>query len=167
MNLKNQELHDEISLADIDAIINIAGGAPKNIMEILHAIQNKYRYLPEEALRHVSNVTDITPAQIAGVSTFYSQFRHRPVGKHIIKVCFGTACYVRGAERIDDGIRNYLGIGQDEDTDPKRVFTVERVACIGCCSLAPCLMIDEVTYGYLTPQNVHKSVDSFLKEYGT
>lgn len=155
-----------ISVADVDEIVARTGREPDRVMDILRAIQEEYRYLPREALRRVCEVTEITPAQITGVSTFYSQFRHTPVGRHIVRVCHGTACYVRGAEQITDSVRRHLGLEGDEDTDAERLFTVEKVACLGCCSLAPCLMIDEVTYGHLTPQNAPEAVESFLKEYG-
>jgi len=157
----------EIDLSEIERIVERIGTEPKDALNILLRIQSMYRYLPEEALRHVCEITAITPAQLTGVSTFYSQFRHKPVGKHIIRVCHGTACYVLGAERITDAVRKYLSIEEDEDTDADRMFTVENVACLGCCSLAPCLMIDEITYGHLTPQNTYKSIENFLRDYGT
>jgi NADH:ubiquinone oxidoreductase subunit E len=157
---------EEFAPADIDRIVEDAGRSPDGVIAILRAIQGRYRYLPREALRRVCEVTEITPAQITGVSTFYSQFRHTPVGRHIVRVCHGTACYVRGAEQITDSIRRYLGLAEEEDTDDERTFTVEKVACLGCCSLAPCLMIDEVTYGHLTPQSAPESLEVFLKDHG-
>jgi NADH:ubiquinone oxidoreductase subunit E len=156
----------EFRPADVDEIVRREGGDGAHVIQILQAIQKRYRYLPREALRHVCEVTTITPAQITGVSTFYTQFRHEPVGRYIIRVCHGTACYVRGAERITEALRNQLGIDEGLDTDPQRLFTVEKVNCIGCCSLAPCMMIESVTYGHLSPQNVHRACDRFLKDYG-
>ena len=154
----------EIDLREIDEIVERVGKRSKDTLTLLLSIQSKYRYLPREALRRVCEITEITPAQITSVSTFYSQFRHKPVGKHIIRVCHGTACYVLGAEQITNAVRKHLEIPEGEDTDAKRWFTVENVACLGCCSLAPCMMIDEITYGHLTPQNTGKAIDAFLRD---
>jgi NADH-quinone oxidoreductase subunit F len=113
-------------------------------------------------LRQVCERTDITPASIAGVSTFYSQFRHKPVGRHIISICHGTACHVKGAELIHETLRRHLAIPAGEETDPTGTFTLERVACLGCCTLAPVMKIDAVTYGHLTPETVPRAVQDFL-----
>jgi NADH:ubiquinone oxidoreductase subunit E len=156
----------EIDLAEVDRLVHENGGGDAHVIRILQAIQRRWRYLPQEALRRVCETTAITPARIAGVSTFYTQFRHRPVGRYMIRVCHGTACYVRGAERITEAIRKYLHIEEGDDTDPHRIFTVENVNCIGCCSLAPCMLIEDVTYGHLTPQNVHRACERFLKDFG-
>jgi NADH:ubiquinone oxidoreductase subunit E len=156
----------EIDLVEVDRIVERVGRERNHVIEILQEIQRRFRYLPEAALRRVCEITDITPSRITGVSTFYSEFRHRPVGKYIIRVCHGTACYVRGAERISDAIRRCLHIEEGDDTDPERLFTLEEVACLGCCSLAPCMMIEDVTYGHLTPQNVEEAIESFLEEFG-
>ncbi|MHC4687125.1 MAG: NADH-quinone oxidoreductase subunit NuoE family protein, partial [Planctomycetota bacterium] len=112
-------------------------------------VQGHYRYLPTAALERICELTDITPASIAGVSTFYNQFRHRPVGRHIIHICVGTACHVKGGEQIYEAFRRHLGIGDGEDTDSEKTFTVEKIACLGCCTLAPAVQIDQVTYGHL------------------
>ncbi|MEW6358978.1 MAG: NAD(P)H-dependent oxidoreductase subunit E [Planctomycetota bacterium] len=166
MGSKKNTAEFEIDLCEIDEIVARIGGKAKDTLNILLSIQEKYRYLPQEALRRVCEITEITPARITGVSTFYSQFRHKPVGKHIIRVCHGTACYVLGAERITDAVRKYLDIEDEEDTDADRLFTVQKVACLGCCSLAPCLMIDDITYGHLTPQNTHRAIANFVRDYG-
>lgn len=155
----------EIRLEDIDAIVDRYGTDESQVVHILQAIQRRYRYLPREALRRVCAISRITPAQIAGVSTFYNQFRHEPVGRYTIRVCHGTACYVRGAEQITEALRKSLRIEEGADTDPDRLFTVEKVACIGCCSLAPCMLIEDVTYGHLAPQTVHRAYERFLKDH--
>ncbi len=152
----------EPDIADIDRIVEETGRAPDAVIPILRRIQEKYGYLPEEALRRVCEVTRITPAAIAGVSTFYSHFRHKPSGRHLIRVCVGTACHVKGSERIVDAVRRHLGIPEGEDTDRKRVFTVTKVACLGCCTLAPAVQIDETTYGHLTPGTVDRMIEDFL-----
>ncbi len=145
---------ERVDPAIVDAIIERHGRAQAAVIPILQGIQTQYRYLHPEALKHVCNTTEITPARLTGVSSFYTQFRHAPVGRHIIKVCHGTACHVAGAQAISDGIRRELGIGSDEDTDPQREFTIEEIACMGCCTLAPVAQIDETTYGHLTPDTV-------------
>ncbi|NIA21338.1 MAG: NAD(P)H-dependent oxidoreductase subunit E [Anaerolineaceae bacterium] len=156
---------DSVDLAVVDALVHRCGRGADSAIAILQAIQSHFRYLPQEALEHVCRRTEITAAQIAGLSTFYSQFRHKPVGKHIVRVCHGTACHVAGAPMISEALRRRLGIeGDDEDTDGERFFTVEKVPCLGCCSLAPCMTIDDVTYGRLTPHSAIVVIDKIRKE---
>ena len=157
---------DEIDLAEVDEIVRATGTEAEHLVPILQAIQGRFRYLPPEAMARLGKLTGMSLARIAGVASFYSQFRFTPVGRHSIKVCHGTACYVRGAQELSDAIMRDLEIPEGSDTDERRLFTVEKVACLGCCSLAPCLMIDEVTYGHLTPKTAPEAVEDFLKEYG-
>lgn len=153
----------EIDLSFIDKIVEKIGRGPEAVIPILQAIQEHYRYLPDEVLQHVCEITQITPAQITGVSTFYSQFRHQPVGKHIINVCHGTACHVKGASSVDDAFRRHLGVSGDDDTDADGLFTIQKVACLGCCTLAPVVQIDLVTYGHLTSEVVPRVLRDFLE----
>lgn len=153
---------DSIELTEIDRIVAGIGTKPHNVIAILQAIQNKYHYLPQEALRRVCDITEITPAAITGVATFYSQFRFRPAGRHSVKVCIGTACHIMGGESIFDAIKQYLAIPESDDTDSDRLFTVEKVACLGCCMLAPAVQIDNVTYGFLAPARVPDIIQDFL-----
>jgi NADH:ubiquinone oxidoreductase subunit E len=143
----------EIDLSFVDEIVEQQGRSKEAAITLLQAIQTHYRYLPDEALRRLCELTEITPAQIAGTSSFYGQFRRSPVGKHIVRVCHGTACHVSGARQITDEVRRHLSIPEGADTDSDRMFTVEEVACLGCCSLAPVLMVDGQTAGRLTPAN--------------
>ncbi len=115
-------------------------------------------------MERVCQLTEITPATIEGVSTFYTQFRHRPVGKHIVSVCHGTACHVKGSELVQDAFQRHLKIPSGGDTDPQGLFTVQKVACLGCCTLAPVIQIDDVTYGHLTSQKVGEAVEEFLAQ---
>jgi NADH:ubiquinone oxidoreductase subunit E len=149
-----------IDLGFVDETVAKLGGGREAAIPLLQAIQAHYRYLPDEALRRLCEITEITPAQVAGTSSFYGQFRSRPVGKHIVKVCHGTACHVAGARQVTDELRRHLGIPEGSDTDPDRMFTVEEVACLGCCSLAPVLMVDEQTAGRLTPAAASAAVDA-------
>jgi len=157
----NSELLED-DLLFIDRIVEEIGRGSSDVIPILQAIQEHYCYLPESVLQHVCEVTEITPSQITGVSTFYTQFRHHPVGQHIISVCHGTACHVKGSGLIQDALYRQLGISGDEDTDAKGLFTVQKVACLGCCTLAPVIQIDGITYGYLTSNIVPKILDDFL-----
>ena len=150
-----------MDLTPVEAIIDRLGTSEEQAIPILQAIQREYRYLPEEALRLVCRRTQIQPSEIVGVSTFYSQFRHVPMGRHHVCVCHGTACHVKGAVQVQDALEQLLKIEPGTDTDPTGEYTVEKVACLGCCTLAPVVMIDGHTYGHLTPANVDQMIDDF------
>jgi NADH:ubiquinone oxidoreductase subunit E len=155
---------EAIDLVFVDETVARIGRGREAAIPLLQAIQTHYRYLPDEALCRLCEITEITPAQIAGTSSFYGQFRRSPVGEHIVKVCHGTACHVAGARQVSDELRRYLAIPEGEDTDPSRQFTVEEVACLGCCSLAPVLMVDEHTAGRLNPITAPEALRPFEKE---
>jgi NADH-quinone oxidoreductase subunit F len=153
-----------IDLAFVDETVQRLGRRPEATIAILQALQAHYRYLPREALERVCQISDITPAAIHGVASFYTQFRHHPVGEHIISVCHGTACHVKGAERIQDALERHLGIAPGSDTDSQGRFTLQKVACLGCCTLAPVAQIDGVTYGRLVASRVAEMIEDFLSE---
>ena len=153
----------ELDLTFVDRTVDEIGTEPENVLKILHAVQGHFGYLPREALERVCKITQITPASIEGVSSFYDHFRHRPVGRHIIHVCVGTACHVKGADRVHEAFYRHLGIPAGEDTDAQKLFTVEKIACLGCCTLAPAVQIDNVTYGHLTPDTVSTVIGDFLR----
>jgi NADH:ubiquinone oxidoreductase subunit E len=148
-----------LDLNFVDEIVSREGRSREAAIPILQAIQAHYRYLPDQALQRVCELTDITPAQIAGTSSFYAQFRRTPVGRHVVRVCHGTACHVSGARQITDELRRSLHIPAGADTDPDRMFTLDEVACVGCCSLAPVLMVDGHTVGKLTPATAREALD--------
>ena len=150
----------------IDAILAKYEVKETSVIPILQDIQKEYRYLPKEALEYVCSVSSITPARITGVSTFYTHFRHTQVGKHFIQVCHGTACHVKGAQLVTDSVKRHLKIAVNADTDKDRLFTVDRAACFGCCTLAPVVKIDGITYGHITPQSVPDMIGGFLKLSG-
>ena len=125
----------DLNIAD-EAVARV-GRKPEALIPILQALQERYGYLPEEALRRVCETTAITPAAITGVASFYDMFRMQPTGKHVVRVCRGTACHVAGAERVEDALRRHLHIPNGADTDVDRQFTIEQVACLGTCTLAP------------------------------
>jgi len=152
----------DVDLTFVDQVVAEIGRGPEAVIPVLQAIQRRYRYLPQEALERVCEVSDISPATIMGVSTFYSQFRHTPMGEHLVRVCVGTACHVKGASLVLDAFHRHLGIADDGDTDPDRLFTVQGVACLGCCTLAPVIQIDHVIYAHLTPDTVPRVLRDFL-----
>jgi NADH-quinone oxidoreductase subunit F len=154
---------DDLDLTFVDRTVDELGTGPENVLKILHALQGHYGYLPREALEHVCRISQITPASIEGVSSFYDHFRHKPVGRHIIHVCVGTACHVKGADRVYEAFYRHLGIDEGDDTDAQKLFTVEKIACLGCCTLAPAVQIDNVTYGHLTPDTVSEVIEDFLR----
>lgn len=146
----------------VDQIIEEKGRSAEMVIPILQAIQEKFNYLPEEALKRVCDTTDIKASNIHGISTFYSQFRLSKVGKHIIKVCTGTACHVKGAMLVYEAFRRSLKLKDNEDTDSEGVFTIKKVACLGCCTLAPVVQIDNVTYGHVSIEKTSEILDEFL-----
>jgi len=153
---------NDLNLTFVDKAVERIGGAKEKVLEILQAIQSEFGYLPGEMLERVCELTEITPASIAGVSTFYNQFRHRPAGRHIINVCIGTACHVKGAQQVYDAFLRHLRIPKGDDTDSQRLFTVDKIACLGCCTLAPAVQIGQVTYGHVTPDSVSRVITDFL-----
>jgi len=144
----------------VDGLVARIGRRREAAVPLLQAIQNHFRYLPDEALRRVCELTDVTPAQIAGTSSFYAQFRRSPVGRHVVRVCHGTACHVAGADQITQELRRHLEIAPGADTDARRLFTIDAVACVGCCSLAPVMMIEDETAGRLTPASARQALGS-------
>jgi NADH:ubiquinone oxidoreductase subunit F (NADH-binding)/NADH:ubiquinone oxidoreductase subunit E len=153
----------ELDLTFVDRAVEKIGAGEEKVLELLQALQGHFGYLPKEALERVCTLTQITPASITGVSTFYNQFRHRPVGRHMINVCVGTACHVKGADRVYEAFLRHLRIPDGEDTDSQKLFTVDKIACLGCCTLAPAVQIDKVTYGHLSPNTVSTVIVDFLK----
>lgn len=148
-------------LAAVDEIAGEYAGRPGSVIPVLQKVQDRVGYLPLEVMRRIGERLDVPPAQIFGVASFYSQFRMTPVGRYIVKVCHGTACHVQGAGAITDAICDELKVADGGTTDDGK-FTVESVACLGCCSLAPVIMVEGNAYGRLTPDEARKIV----REYG-
>lgn len=134
-----------------------------NLITILQHAQEIYGYLPAEIIYYVAAQTGISPARVMGVATFYAQFRLEPVGKYLIMLCKGTACHVNGADRIDSVICNELGITNGQTTEDG-LFTLKIVACLGCCSLSPVMMINEEAFGSLTADKVVSILADFRKK---
>lgn len=138
-----------------DAILaqyrNIAG----SLITVLQKVQDCYGYLPQDVLAHIARGLSLPLAQVFGVATFYTQFRFAPVGKYLISLCQGTACHVNGSAEIEKTIRKELGI-TDGETTRDGLFSLKNVACLGCCSLSPVMMINGETYGSLTPKKTRE-----------
>lgn len=126
-------------------------GTRGSLISILQKAQDIYGYLPVEVLNYVAKETGVKPAKVHGVVTFYTQFRLDPIGKYLIMLCQGTACHVNGSKTIEEAIYEELGIREGQTTEDN-LFTFNNVACLGCCSLSPVMMINGETYGKLTPQ---------------
>lgn len=135
---------------------------PGSLITILQKAQEIYGYLSIDVINYISDCTGIKPAKIYGVATFYAQFRLQPIGKNLIMLCQGTACHVNGSEQIEESVCEYLDI-KDGETTPDGIFTLNNVACLGCCSLAPVMMVrsseGDETYGNLTKGKVTKILD--------
>jgi NADH-quinone oxidoreductase subunit E len=138
-----------VDLSVMDLLIKKYKGKKGNVIPLLQGTQELFGYIPGEAFQKLADETGLRVSDMYGVATFYAQFRLKPVGKHIIKVCHGTACHVQNANAITDSLKEALGVN-DGETTPDGLFTLESVACLGCCSLAPVMMIGNDTYGKLT-----------------
>ena len=144
-----------------DAIIDRIGTGRELIIPLLQAIQKEFNYLPSDALNRIYERTDIDRAQLISVATFYSQLRMVPYGKHIIKVCIGTACHVKGANNVYDAFRRELQLEGDDITSADGKYSIEKVACLGCCALAPVVQIDQKIFGHVMPGRVREVLDEF------
>ena len=123
------------------------------IISILEEIQEEYGYLPKDALAYTSKELDLPLSQLFSIATFYTAFSLKPRGRHIISVCRGTACHVKGGDKILEAVERHLGIKEGETTSDLE-YTLETAACFGCCALAPTMMINKEVYGRLTPKKV-------------
>lgn len=146
---------DKINLKLIEPVLDELAEVKGSLITILQKTQDIYGFLPREAIEYISKRTNIAESEIMGVATFYTQFRLTPVGKYLIMLCQGTACHVNSSELILQTIKDELGIDDGETTDDG-LFTLKCVACLGCCSLSPVIMINENTYGSLTPEKTKK-----------
>lgn len=125
----------------------------KSLIPILQDVQSSHGYLPRNYMEEIGDYIGIPPGKVYSVATFYAQFRFEPLGEHLIKICHGTACHVKGAETVTETVESELDVNMGETTEDGK-FTVERVACLGCCSLAPAMMVDETVYGNLSRDKI-------------
>ena len=152
-----------IDLSLIGPILDTYADTPGSLITILQETQEAYGYLPMEAMELIAERTHTPIATIVGVATFYAQFRLEPVGKYLIMLCQGTACHVNGSELISAAISDELGI-EDGQTTEDGLFSLKHVACLGCCSLSPVMMINGRTYGSLTPDKARKILRGLAAE---
>lgn len=153
---------DHTDLTPALSILERENTGSGSLIMILQKIQEDYGYLPKDVLDMLAKRMNIPIAQILGTATFYAQFRFEPIGKYVIRVCHGTACHIAGADKITDILRQNLEI-QEHETTGDGLFTLERVACIGCCSLAPAVMIDDQVYGSLTLDRILRIIKDYRK----
>jgi NADH-quinone oxidoreductase subunit E len=130
------------------------------LIPLLQSAQDSYGYIPEKIIYYISELVNIPAAEIYGVITFYSQFRLKPIGKNLIRICEGTACHVNGAKSVLSTLQDELGISIGETTDDSN-FSLVSVACLGCCSLAPVMMINDETFGNLNADKIKKAIKKF------
>jgi NADH-quinone oxidoreductase subunit E len=138
--------------------------SPNKLIPILQDMQAEYKYLPEEIMTFISVALGISPSTVYGVATFYSHFTLTPKGKHVIKVCDGTACHVKKSEGILAALEKSLGLNKEHKTTADMLFTLETVACLGACGLAPVVVIDDKVHGLMTPEAVLALLESIKKE---
>lgn len=148
-------MEQKIDLKQIEGVLDELAKVKGSLITILQKTQDIYGYLPKDAIIYISERTGIAKSEIMGVATFYTQFRLTPVGKYLIMLCQGTACHVNSSELILQTIKDELGI-EDGETTEDGLFSLKCVACLGCCSLSPVMMINESTYGPLTPEKTKK-----------
>ena len=155
--------NSEIDLSLIKKTVEKYKDVQGSLITILQKTQEIYSYLPQEAIKYISEETGIPTSEVMGVATFYTQFRFQPVGKYMIMLCQGTACHVNSSEKIAEEIKNYLGITDGETTEDG-LFSLKFVACLGCCSLSPVMMINDNTYGSLTPEKTREILRQLKEE---
>jgi len=151
----------EIDYLELDNIIEEEFNKdPENLIMIIQAIQRRYNYLPKPTLTYLATKIGVPLSQIYGVATFYSTFSLEPRGRNIISICLGTACHVRGGERVRERIAGSLDIADGETTEDMR-YTIETVRCIGCCSLGPVIKINEDMHGHISSDQVDNILDRY------
>lgn len=147
----------------ITAILNHHHRLPSKLIPILQEVQEEYHYLPEDVLTYIACSLGIPPANVYGVATFYSHFALEPKGKYVIKLCDGTACHVKESMPILDALRGKLCLSERRKTTEDMLFTIETVSCLGACSIAPVVVINEQVYGHMTPQRAEKLIDEIAR----
>jgi NADH-quinone oxidoreductase subunit E len=166
IDTRNQEVEtpQDVDITLMDSLIQKYRHKKGNMIPLLQGTQEMYGFLPRAAFLKLNSELGLKISDMYGVATFYAQFRLKPVGKYIIKVCHGTACHVQNATAISDSLEEALGVKDGETTDDN-LFTLESVACLGCCSLAPVMMIGDDTFGKLTGASAVKIIKEIrLKE---
>ena len=152
-----------VDLSLLEPVFREFEGDSHALVTILQRAQEIYGYLPSDAIYRIAERQGVSPAKVVGVATFYSQFRLKPVGRNLIMLCKGTACHVNGADSIAAALKEELGI-EDGETTADGLFSLKEVACLGCCSLSPVMMVNGTAYGSLTPQKAKEIVRRIAAE---
>lgn len=161
MNAKAETVvNEEIDLSQVDLIVEPYLNKKEMVIPVLQKVQEHFGYLPRKAMEQVSLRMRIPLSRLYGVATFYAQFKMKPRGRFIIRVCKGTACHIQGSPKIAERIEDTLGIEGGETTDDLK-FTLEEVACIGACALAPVIMINDDPHGRLSPDKIEEILNSY------
>lgn len=150
----------------VNEIIGEHGREQSALIPILQEVQAEYRYLPEEILTYIATAMGLSVATVFGVATFYAQFSLEPKGKYVVRVCDGTACHVRHSMPVYQAVRSRLGLKDGKFTTPDMMFTVETVACLGACGVAPAMVINDKVYGKMTPEAACAIIDTLLYRDG-
>ncbi len=153
-------------MAEVESLSKVFSsfeGREQDLIPVLQYVQEELGFLSEQSLLEIANFTGVPASRVFSVATFYSQFRFTPIGKHHVSVCRGTACHVRGAVKILDKLEKRLDI-VEEETTADGLFSLETVACIGACGLAPTIVINKNTHGRLVPKDIDKIIDNILTE---
>ncbi len=158
-----QQTQSNVDLSLLDPVLAEYKDRAGTLIPVLQKAQDIYGYLPVEVMRHIADGLGVKPAKVYGVATFYAQFRLTPMGKYIILLCQGTACHVNGSDKIETALSDELKIQVGETTEDG-LFTLSTAACLGCCSLAPVMMINGRAYGPLTPDKARKIIRDFAAE---
>ena len=158
-----ENCEQEKSFDSVCDILNENGYDRTRLVPILQGVQKVYRYLPQEVLNYVASSLSVTPAEVFGVATFYSHFALKPKGKHVVKICNGTACHVKGSMKLYDAIKTRLALPKDLNTSSDMLFTIETVSCLGACGLAPAVVINEDVHGQVLPKESVKLIDEIIE----
>lgn len=154
--------HEVRKFEKICEIIDHFDRDPQRLISILQAVQHEYRYLPEEVLTYVATTLGLPPAQVYGVATFYAHFSLEPKGKYVVRVCDGTACHVKGSLVLLEALRERLGLSASRQTTPDLLFTLETVACVGACGLAPVLVVNDDVHGLMTAEKSLQVIEEII-----
>jgi len=152
------------SFSKVIEILDRYDRSEAKIIPILQAVQEEYRYLPQEVMTFIATSLGVSPARLYGVATFYSHFSLEPKGKHIIRMCDGTACHVRGSKAVIEAIRERLGLSAKQITTADMLFTFETVSCLGACGLAPVLVVDGQVHGQIKPEQALELLEKIIAE---
>ena len=162
MEQNTKTAEDAARMQDADNVLKANNYDQARLVPILQQVQEKYRWLSKEMIAYIANAVGLPVARVYGVATFYAHFALTPKGKHIIKLCDGTACHVKGSMNVLDEIRSTLGLKEGQDTTDDMLFTVETVSCLGACGLAPVMVLDEHVHGQCTPEKAEALIDEII-----